>query len=361
MNGRPRHRLDPPPPEVATLPFDGPTATAGIGRTALRRRLAPLLRLECQEGEADPGELAFRHARQSCGELELHGLLLAPCHLGLDAADHACLVVPLAGHARLRPLQGRGACLIGGTEQGAALMPPGSFQIHCHDWFSAVLIAVPTRRLLNTSLLLAAPKGAETGEQQASKLGRRLASQLERAWQWSGSDPLQRDLLGMLRQTLRLLESGARGGRNDFPPSGWSGDALLLQTVGLLLLEAGGGGHGSGTAGREGRFEELLAHIDANLHQPLALADLSARSGWSSRALQYAFQERFGCGPMHWVRRQRLEAARRALERAEPGEQVRSIAWRCGYTNLSSFSRDILATFGSSPSTLRRGGALDRQ
>ena len=361
MNGCPRHRPDPPPPEVAPLPFDGPTASAGIGRAALRRRLAPLLRIERQDDEAERGELAFRHARQSCGPLELHGLVLTPCHLGLAAAEHSCLVVPLVGDASLRLQQGRGACLIGGTEQGAALMPPGRFQIRCRSWFSAVLIPVSAQQLLNSSLLLAAPGGAGAGELPANRLGRRLATQLGRAWQWSGSDPLQRDLLGMLRQTLRLLESSARGGRDDFPPPGWRGDALILQTVSLLLLEATGGGHGNATAGRDRRIEELLTHINANLHRPLTLADLSARSGWSSRALQYAFQERFGCGPMHWVRRQRLEAARRALELAEPGEQVRSIAWRCGYTNLSSFSRDILATFGSSPSTLRRGGALDRQ
>jgi AraC-like DNA-binding protein len=361
MNGCPRHRPDPPPPEVAPLPFDGPSTSAGIGRAALRRRLAPLLRVERQDDEADQCELTFRHAQQSCGPLELHGLVLAPCHLCLNAAEHACLVVPLAGDARLRPQQGRAACLIGGTEQGAALMPPGRFQIRCHNWFSAVLIPVPAQRLLNTSLLLAAPEGAGAGELPASRLGRRLASQLERAWQWSGSDPLQMDLLNMLRQTLRLLESSARDGREDFPPPGWRSDALIVQAVGLLLLEANGGRHGSDTTGRHRRLEELLAHIDANLHRPLTLADLSARSGWSSRALQYAFQERFGCGPMHWVRRQRLEAARRALEQAEPGEQVRNIAWRCGYTNLSSFSRDILTTFGSSPSTLLRSGALDRQ
>lgn len=361
MNGCPPHRPDPPPPEVAPLAFDGPAASSGIRRAGLRRRLAPLLRLERQEDGTERGVLAFRHARQSCGALELHGLVLAAGHLGLDVAEHACLVVPLAGEARLRPKRGRGACLIGGTEQEAALMPPGRFQIHCHDRFSAVLIPLPAQGLLSTSLLLAAPGGVGAGELAASRLGRRLAGQLERTWQWSGSDPLQRDLLGMLRQMLRLIESSGRGGRGDFPPPGWRGDALILQTVGLLLLEANAGGHGSGTADRNRRLEELLAHIDANLNRPFTLADLSARSGWSSRALQYVFQERFGCGPMHWVRRQRLEAARRALERAEPGEQVRSIAWRCGYTNLSSFSRDILATFGSSPSTLRRSGALNRQ
>jgi AraC-like DNA-binding protein len=352
----------PPPAELATLAFDGPQAYAGLGRAALQQRLAPLLRPERTAGSAAAHDLAFRHARQACGRLELHGLVLAPCQLGLDTGPHACLVVPLAGEGRLQATAARRPCLVAAADEGAALMPPGIFQLSSHDWLSVVLIPLPPADLLETCHSLAAPgRATDSNQPPDGRLQRKLHHQLQRPWQWSGIDPLQRDLLGLLRQTLRAMESGARSPRGDFPPPGWRSDALILQAMALLLLEANPAERANDAAGRERRLDALVAHIAAHLHRPLSLTELSARSGWSSRALQYAFQERFGCGPMQWVKRQRLEAARQALEQAQPGEPVRSIAWRCGYTNLSSFSRDILATYGRSPSDLRRGGALDRQ
>ncbi|MFM7361000.1 MAG: helix-turn-helix domain-containing protein [Cyanobium sp.] len=363
MTGCIPHRATPlpPPAEVGPLAFDGPQASAGFGRSALQQRLSPLLQPERSEGSPAARELAFRHARQACGGLELHGLVLAPCQLRLDTGAHACLVVPLAGESRLQSITGRRPCLVGAADEGAALMPPGTFQLSSHDWLSVALIPLPPADLLATCLSLAAPSPAADSNQPPGRLQRKLMDQLKRPWQCSGIDPLQRDLLGLLRQTLRALDSGARSRRGDFPPPGWRSDALILQALALLLLEANPAEPGNDASDRERRLDALIAHIAANLHRPLNLTELSARSGWSSRSLQYAFQERFGCGPMQWVRRQRLEAARLALERAQPGEPVRSIAWRCGYTNLSSFSRDILATYGCSPSGLRRQGALDRQ
>ena len=44
--------------------------------------------------------------------------------------------------------------------------------------------------------------------------------------------------------------------------------------------------------------EWLLAH----LHEPISLSDMERRSSYSRRSLQYAFKQRFGCGPMQWLR-----------------------------------------------------------
>ncbi|MFM8604293.1 MAG: hypothetical protein ACKOBY_01950, partial [Cyanobium sp.] len=83
MTGCLPHRATPlpPPAEVGPLAFDGPQASAGFGRSALQQRLSPLLQPERSEGSPAARELAFRHARQACGGLELHGLVLAPCQL----------------------------------------------------------------------------------------------------------------------------------------------------------------------------------------------------------------------------------------------------------------------------------------
>jgi hypothetical protein len=61
---------------------------------------------------------------------------------------------------------------------------------------------------------------------------------------------------------------------------------------------------------------------------------------------------------MQWVRQQRLEAAAQALRQSASHEPIQQIARRCGYTNLSSFSRDIQRNFGLPPSALRLGPDL---
>jgi AraC-like DNA-binding protein len=95
--------------------------------------------------------------------------------------------------------------------------------------------------------------------------------------------------------------------------------------------------------------EWVLAHLDA----PISLSDLERRSHYSRRSLQQAFKERFGCGPMQWLRRQRLAKARALL--MQPGSQsLLEVAQACGYLTVASFSRDYTARYGEPPSVFRR-------
>jgi AraC-like DNA-binding protein len=101
------------------------------------------------------------------------------------------------------------------------------------------------------------------------------------------------------------------------------------------------------------RAEEFLAaHID----RPLSLAELAETVGVSTRSLSRAFHERHGMGPIGFLRRRRLEAARRDLIDAEPGEtDVTRVALRYGFAHLGRFAVDYRRMFGESPSeTLRR-------
>jgi len=66
--------------------------------------------------------------------------------------------------------------------------------------------------------------------------------------------------------------------------------------------------------------------------------------------LQYAFFERFGCSPMHWVRDQRLNLVHHRLKNAHEGETVTSIASSCGFTNLGAFSALYQEHFKELPS-----------
>jgi AraC-like DNA-binding protein len=99
-------------------------------------------------------------------------------------------------------------------------------------------------------------------------------------------------------------------------------------------------------------IDALVDWIHAHCHEPISLSELEQRSHYSRRSLQYAFKARFGCGPMQYLRRQRLWLARRRLEDPGPECNVSSIASACGYLSLASFSRDFQRRFGTSPSNL---------
>ncbi len=102
--------------------------------------------------------------------------------------------------------------------------------------------------------------------------------------------------------------------------------------------------------------DQLLAWIDANLDHPIQLHDLSEQSGYSQRSLRNFFQERFGCGPIHWIRSRRLEGARARLLSPEPGDTVSAVAAGFGYPHLSQFSRDFQKAYNLRPSDLLREG-----
>lgn len=138
-------------------------------------------------------------------------------------------------------------------------------------------------------------------------------------------------------------------------------DRIIQRTLVMLLctdlIQPTADGDTPVPVGRAAIIPELLAWIDAHLDQPLQLADLAARSGYSPRSLRNIFHERFGCSPVQWIRNRRLTAARARLLEPQPGDTVGSIAAAFGYRHPSQFSRDFHALHGVRPSELLREGA----
>jgi AraC-like DNA-binding protein len=96
-------------------------------------------------------------------------------------------------------------------------------------------------------------------------------------------------------------------------------------------------------------------YIRAHLFEPLTLEQIAAACSASLRSLCLAFREHYHCSPMVYVRQARLDAARSALEGAEPGSQVTDIALRCGFTHLGRFASSYRARYGETPlQTLKR-------
>jgi len=100
-------------------------------------------------------------------------------------------------------------------------------------------------------------------------------------------------------------------------------------------------------------LDPLCSHIHSKLDERITLTDMERISGMSSRALQYAFLQRFACAPMHWVMKQRLGKARQRLLNAQLGETVTAIALAHGFASASAFSAQYLREFGELPSATR--------
>jgi AraC-like DNA-binding protein len=83
--------------------------------------------------------------------------------------------------------------------------------------------------------------------------------------------------------------------------------------------------------------------------EPLPLSDLEARSDYSRRALQYAFQERFGCSPKQWILEQRLALALEQLQADGQRPTVRNVALACGYLSSFHFCSDFKRRYGTTP------------
>jgi AraC-like DNA-binding protein len=97
------------------------------------------------------------------------------------------------------------------------------------------------------------------------------------------------------------------------------------------------------------------AYIEANWQQPITIEKLSAETNVSSRTLLRAFLRHRGYTPHTFLKRTRLNGARKMLETAAPGTSVTSVAFICGFGNPGHFAKDYRLAFGELPSdTLSR-------
>jgi AraC-like DNA-binding protein len=95
-------------------------------------------------------------------------------------------------------------------------------------------------------------------------------------------------------------------------------------------------------------------YIEANLDQPITVADLVQATGVAGRTLFVHFKQFKGVSPMRYLRNARLRQARQLLMRSDPEANVTQIAMTLGFTHLGRFSIAYRRYFGESPSdTLR--------
>lgn len=168
----------------------------------------------------------------------------------------------------------------------------------------------------------------------------------------------QRELAEALRQLLQLSCCEPLHQEQQLERVGL--DRAILRLIALMLcgdlIQSARQRPGTQRGSKTQIFDQLLSWIDANLERTLQLSDLVEQSGYSQRSLRNFFQERFGCGPVHWIRSRRLLHARERLLSPKQGDTVSAIAASVGYPHLSQFSRDFQKAYNVRPSDLLREG-----
>ena len=220
---------------------------------------------------------------------------------------------------------------------------PGFSYNYTTGHYNGLVLHVDLQRMQNTA--------AAIGGMGLS--GRRFAADLQRPQVVSMTEERQAKLLITLRRAFALLDAPELQARGDLEVL--QIDDLIYRILALALCPQLDGGEEKGLS-RELIFEDLLEWIGANLQSPINLSQLEQRSGYSRRNLQLAFSQRFGCGPIQWIRRQRLGLARQHLLNPSPSDSVAGISSTLGFSNLSSFSRDFHNTYGIRPSEMLREG-----
>ena len=103
-------------------------------------------------------------------------------------------------------------------------------------------------------------------------------------------------------------------------------------------------------------LDRACQYIQAELSQPITLTNLEHVSGMSRRSLQSAFQKRYHCTPMQWIRFRRLDQAQSTLRNATAYTTITATALECGFSNASIFSSYYRSRFGELPSKVLAKG-----
>lgn len=245
---------------------------------------------------------------------------------------------PISSYQVMVPLHGR---LVGNTPAGEVVAEPGAALVYsprdCLDtcWSqdcTSLVLSVPAERL--RALARDVYPAADAGSIRLRPL-MRLAEGAGRSFA---------NALGVITQESTDPESAFRRGLTT---------RLLEQTLLLSLIAAQGGNieESRTSPPPPDHVARVLALIESRGGEDIGMADLVRASGVSMRTLQYGFVDRFGVGPMTYLRQARLRQVHDALRKASPGScKIGDMAARWGFFHGSAFANAYRKMFGELPS-----------
>jgi LacI family transcriptional regulator len=101
------------------------------------------------------------------------------------------------------------------------------------------------------------------------------------------------------------------------------------------------------------RLRKAIEYFQENIEEPVTVVEMCSHASVSRRWLEYAFRNMIGETPFNYMRRQRLEHARRLLTE-EPRTKINRIARRSGYTSANQLAKAFRREFGESPRDFRK-------
>ncbi|TCO69568.1 helix-turn-helix domain-containing protein [Rhodovulum euryhalinum] len=134
---------------------------------------------------------------------------------------------------------------------------------------------------------------------------------------------------------------------------------LALYNLGRLFGRLGVAQAAPAASARSGRAAyRLFRRAEARLREAggevVSVAGLAAELGVPVPRLRQAFEQTVGVSPAEWLRRHRLDGARRDLLAGTADMTVTDVAMKWGFLHLGRFSSTYAAQFGESPSTTLR-------
>lgn len=113
------------------------------------------------------------------------------------------------------------------------------------------------------------------------------------------------------------------------------------------------------TGEQEARVKEMMGWIEENLGRDITVGDIAGAAHVCPRTCQKAFQRYLHCSPVEYLQRRRILAAAQRL--ASTSDPVTDIAFDCGFSSHSYFSKSFKAVMGSTPMEYRAAaGGLGR-
>ena len=98
-------------------------------------------------------------------------------------------------------------------------------------------------------------------------------------------------------------------------------------------------------------FDNVISYINSNFTKNITAAHISQRFGYDESYFCRKFKKSTGITVTNYIRTQRLEHARRLLEKTR--ESIRHIAISCGFIDAAYFTNCFKAMYGTSPKKYR--------
>ncbi len=126
------------------------------------------------------------------------------------------------------------------------------------------------------------------------------------------------------------------------------GHTLLQTFPNSVMVRAEGAAAGDCAGDSPSTVQRAARIIEQHATEDLAPADLARECGVTLRALQYAFRKHLGCTPQDYLRRVRLDLARRSM-RDGTSTTVSDAAASFGFFNPGRFASDYRQVFDENP------------